>query len=202
MKYTIDTDVLQKHGLSLSDFALLLFYAEGKQSTDIDATNINLWNMDYLVKDVYGFYIEQHKFDNLHNIMAESSLDKNDNSRADNLAHILREIFPKGYKDIGLGKKYSWRDSDRIIAGKLKTFFKRYGTQYTDEQIIEATKKYVKSFNGDYTYMKLLKYFIWKDDRRADANGEGYIDESSELVNMLENEDEVTTNSSWTNELK
>lgn len=202
MKYTIDTDILAKNNLSLSEFGMLLFYAGGKITLDVESIINSLWNKGYLVKDLTGFYMEPHKFEDLQNILSECSLPADDNLRADNLAPILRDIFPKGFKVVGIGCKYSWRDCNRVIAGKLRTFFKRYGTQYTDEQIIEATKKYVESFNGNYTYMKLLKYFIWKDTVKEDTNGKGYVDEGSDLVNLLETEDTSSITSNWTNELK
>ena len=72
-----------------------------------------------------------------------------------------------------------------------------YGTKYTDEQIINATQKYINSFNGNYTYLKLLKYFIWKDER---LKGESV---QSLLADFIENESsEDTTNTDWTVELK
>ena len=72
-----------------------------------------------------------------------------------------------------------------------------YGTKYTDEQIINATQKYVNSFNGNYAYLKLLKYFIWKDER---LKGESV---QSLLADFIENESsEDTTNTDWTVELK
>ena len=72
-----------------------------------------------------------------------------------------------------------------------------YGTKYTDEQIINATQKYVNSFNGNYAYLKLLKYFIWKDER---LKGESV---QSLLADFIENESaEGTTNTDWTVELK
>ena len=72
-----------------------------------------------------------------------------------------------------------------------------YGTKYTDEQIINATQKYINSFNGNYTYLKLLKYFIWKDER---LKGESV---QSLLADFIENESaEDTTSSDWTVELK
>ena len=72
-----------------------------------------------------------------------------------------------------------------------------YGTKYTDEQIINATQKYINSFNGNYAYLKLLKYFIWKDER---LKGESV---QSLLADFIENESsEDTTNTDWTVELK
>ena len=74
---------------------------------------------------------------------------------------------------------------DRLIqlATRLKLFFRKYGNKFTDEQIIQAAEKYVQGFNGNYQYMRLLKYFIFKE--RVGANGE--VEGDSELINYIEN---------------
>ena len=110
------------------------------------------------------------------------------------LADKLRDIYPNGKI---VNSNYYYRCNRQDIINKLKTFFKMYGTKYTDEQIINATRKYIKSFNGNYTYLKLLKYFIWKDER---LKGESV---QSLLADFIENESsEDTTSSDWTVELK
>ena len=110
------------------------------------------------------------------------------------LADKLRDVYPSGKI---YNTNYYYRCNRQDIINKLKTFFKIYGTKYTDEQIINATRKYIKSFNGNYTYLKLLKYFIWKDER---LKGESV---QSLLADFIENESsEDTTNDDWTIELK
>lgn len=101
-------------------------------------------------------------------------------NRFENLAEKLREIYPKGKKP---GTAYMWRDSNAIIAKKLKALTKKYGDCFTDEQAIEATKKYVESFNGNYQFMQLLKYFISKVVVK-----DGQLEESSQLLSYIENE--------------
>ena len=54
----------------------------------------------------------------------------------------------------------------------MQKFFKLYGNKYTDEQILKATQDYVSSFNGNYSYMRVLKYFILKDERKSDEKSE------------------------------
>ena len=110
------------------------------------------------------------------------------------LADKLRDIYPNGKI---LNSNYYYRCNRQDIINKLKTFFKMYGTKYTDEQIINATQKYINSFNGNYTYLKLLKYFIWKDER---LKGESV---QSLLADFIENESaEDATSNDWTVELK
>lgn len=110
-------------------------------------------------------------------------IDSEDSEKSDNeilaLAEKLKEIYPAGRKD---GTSNYWAEGKALIAKRLKAFFKKYGTDYTNEQIITATRKYVESFNGNYQFMRTLKYFIFKD---KDVAGEREY--SSDLLNFLEN---------------
>ena len=110
------------------------------------------------------------------------------------LADKLREIYPEGKMS---GTSYYYKCNRADIVRKLKSFFRRYG-EYTSEQIIEATQRYVASFNGNYTYLRLLKYFIWKDE-----NKDGETLQVSQLADWIENKDSVNpSNSDWNAELR
>ena len=116
-----------------------------------------------------------------------------DTDRYDELADKLRELYPKGRKE---GTSYLWRDSRAKIANKLRTLVKKYNFKFTDEQAINATKRYIESFNGNYSYMQLLKYFILKKDKDT---GE----ENSQLMSYIENEDCTdAANDDWMNEVR
>lgn len=119
---------------------------------------------------------------------------KDDETKLVELANTLRGLYPNGKKP---GTNYYWRDNIPTIVKKLKVFFKRYG--YVNHQdVISATEKYIKSFNGNYQYMQLLKYFIWKD--KIDGS------QDSELLTYVENLDEleesISINTDWTTTLK
>ena len=114
--------------------------------------------------------------------------------RWQNLAIKLRDIYPKGKMP---GTSYYYKGNIEDIRKKLQSFFLRY-PNYTDEQIITATQKYINSMNGDYTYLKLLKYFIWKSEVK---DGEQVV--TSILSDYIENEgQEDNINNDWTSELK
>ena len=66
------------------------------------------------------------------------------------------------------------------------------------EDIVKATQAYVSSFNGAYGYMKLLKYFIFKEKKDAD----GECNSESELLNYLEKKDEVSQDKDWDADLR
>ena len=109
------------------------------------------------------------------------------------LAEKLMSIYPQGRKP---GTPYYWKGNKREIALKLKSFYKRYGRKYTEDEIAKATQEYVDSFNGDYTFMRLLKYFIWKQDK-------GTMDESSELATLIDNKDQEDVNKEdWNTQLR
>ena len=122
------------------------------------------------------------------------------------LADKLRALFPAGNKS---GYKYAWRDSTSCISDRLTKFFLKYPEckKFTDDDIVDATKRYISDFNGDYRYMQLLKYFIWKDKMTGEELVRGRIvgekEMQSQLANYLLNkEEETTTQKEWDSELK
>lgn len=130
------------------------------------------------------------------------SKDSASEGRSIELAKKLREIYPAGKKP---GYAYTWRDSVSCIADRLNKFFVKYGN-YTDEQIINATKAYVDSFNGNYTYMQLLRYFIWKNKVNGGemVNGRvvGEVEKQSQLAAWIEDTPEKAKSADWDIELR
>ena len=116
----------------------------------------------------------------LDSVIMDSDKEQEPQDRLIQLATRLKEIFPKGKKD---GTNYYWTEGVALIVRRLKLFFRKYGNKFTDEQIIQAAEKYVQGFNGNYRYMRLLKYFIFKE--KVGANGE--VEGDSELINYIEN---------------
>ena len=117
----------------------------------------------------------------------------NKDSEFYDLAEAMQEIYPKGRK---AGTTYQWRGAKAEIAKKLKTLVAKYKVNLNKEDVLQATRRYVNSFNGNYTKMRLLKYFILKNT--LDAEGNAVF--NSELLSLLENE-EVEENDDWTTEL-
>ena len=130
-------------------------------------------------------------------IMADSNAGSNSDDRCNALADKLREIFPAGKKP---GYAYTWRDSTSCIADRLKKFFLKYG-DYRDEDIIRVTKEYVDSFNGNYQYMQLLKYFIWKNKVTGEevVRGRvvGEVERQSQLAADLEDTPDKKPSIEW-----
>ena len=172
MKYKIDKEILKNIDLSLSEFSVLLYYADKENNKEFDELTESLWNKGYLIKELHNYVIEPHSFEKIQVILAECTNPKSVNDRASFLADKLREIYPSGKIP---NTNYYYKCNKQDIINKLKTFFKMYGTKYTDEQIINATQKYINSFNGNYAYLKLLKYFIWKDERLKGESVQSFL---------------------------
>lgn len=137
------------------------------------------------------FTITHKGADMIHSLLDDSNEEIVSREEAiERLAGKLKEIYPKGKM---IGTSYYYRSNKTDVVRKLKSFFNRYG-QYTDEQVIEATEQYVKSFNGNYTYLKLLKYFIWKEEIK-----DGEVLVTSQLADWIENGNQTNTvNNDWT----
>lgn len=79
--------------------------------------------------------------------------------RCASLAPKLMALYPMGNKP---GTSLKWRGSEKIVAERLCKLINE-GNEFTDEEAINATKNYVSAFNGMYTQMRILPYFLWKN---------------------------------------
>lgn len=209
MKIVFDTDTCKKEG---KDIDLMLYLISVYAGAKITANTFEKARQQRLI-DFEKMYEPDKPFPEyislnstgefvVEGIMASSDTTNIPSDRFTDLANKLRELFPSGKKP---GYAYTWRDSTSCIADRLKKFTLKYGN-YSDEAIIEATKKYVSSFNGDYKFMQLLKYFIWKNKITGEEmqNGRlvGEVEKQSQLAAYLEDTEDTTLGSDWDVKLK
>nr|DAI14728.1 MAG TPA: hypothetical protein [Bacteriophage sp.] len=175
--------VLPNHNISLKEFFYLgtLFYPASEEEKARILVKHNIPTRD---SEPRVFPIHTKKFMSI--ISEAEVLDSSDLKK---LAAELKEIYPKGKKP---NTSYYWAEGGALIEARLKLFFRKFG-YYDPEEIIDATKRYVDSFNGDYAYMRTLKYFIFKD-----VKGDEGIEKSSDLLNFIENKNEITQDN-WDN---
>lgn len=189
----------QKNNISIGEVLLLLSI---HNNVDLDLAQKELIKKGYItanMNDLFqqiGWRLTNKGAEIIDSVIIDSDKNQQPEDKLVQLATRLKEIFPKGKKD---GTNYYWADGVALIVRRLKLFFKKYGDAYSDEQIIQATLKYVEGFNGDYTYMRLLKYFIFKEKIGAAGEVEG----DSELISYIENADQTDNlKNDWTSTLK
>lgn len=167
--------------MTLDEFLMLYV---GARERDIGAIQKSLISKGLAEKDLFyeGKLVVSNNTRNIiSDIVVESSEspDYSDKFYTE-LALELKELYPKGKKE---GTSYMWRGTTMEIVKKLKTLVVKYNYTLNKEDILDATREYVSSFNGNYRYMSLLKYFILKSKTDADGN----IEVKSELMSLVEN---------------
>ena len=204
MKIVLDTEVCKKEGKDVDVALYLLSLLSGCKITlntfeKARQQRLLVFEQMYDPRKPFPEYVSLNQTGEhiAESLMADSN-DKSSDDSCMELADKLREIFPAGKKP---GYAYTWRDSTSCIADRLKKFFLKYG-KYSDEEIINATKEYVGSFNGDYQYMQLLKYFIWKNKVTGEevVRGRvvGEVEKQSQLAAWIEdNKDSKHINHDW-----
>lgn len=190
MEIIINDNVLDKASLTLEELLYLILLDLNATTEIINSLESKGW--------LHNRHLTEESRQRLADVLNETKKEPSSEKRIETLAQKLMEIFPKGKKE---GTAYYWRGNKKEIKDKLKKFFVYFGDVYNDMQILSAARKYVQSFNGDYRYMRLLKYFIWKNDLKR--TGEGIsVEQISELASYIENEgQEETVNNSWHDDL-
>lgn len=194
----INGEACSKHGMSINEIIdLLAISYSGNRDTTVK--QLLHKKMIYPEYDANYNVTQWHLTDEGVNTLVAVIADSKGTSRTDEqlieLCKAMQSLFPTGKK---IGTSYYWRGNTMEIVNKLKKYFMRFGDQYGDEEILEATKRYVDSFHGDYRFMRLLKYFISKQE----VNASGELEETSELLTFLENKNEQTQEKeNWTQTL-
>ena len=179
MIISIDTDKLDRKGISVNEYLTLLsikFQQSGKSIDYIDR------KVDYLSLSSKGYI----SIDGATVSLLPRAISLIDGKGRDyiELASKIRQIFPTGNKD----GKYPWRGTLKSIVDKIKKLDKSYGlSKYSDEDILSACSSYVSKFGfKDMDRgMQIAPYFIEKEG-------------ISSLMSWLENKEEIKIESkSW-----
>lgn len=199
MTISLNKTACSNNGVSLGEALLMVAIAN---KVNLKESEQALISKGYITaeRDTFfqpvGWVLTKKGITIIDSVVLESDKMQEPEDRLNSLAKRLKEIFPKGKKD---GTNYYWADGVALIVRRLKLFFKKYGNTFTDEQIIQATEKYVQGFNGNYQYMRLLKYFIFKE--KVGAGGE--VEGDSELISYIENAgQEENLRNDWTTTLR
>ena len=201
MKIILDEKVCLKHKLTLQEALIALAVRAGSTNEAVK----NLLTREVLVERNGEFFITQHWNDVVDEVLCDSSnngLDLSD-ERLLALAVKVQECFPKMKMRYASGQEspFYFRCNKTEIKNKLKKFLTLYG-ETTDEDIIDAAKRYVATYESKgYLGMRLAKYFIMKDDRKLGADEEVHVEQLSDLATFLENrgseEEEPANDDDW-----
>ena len=159
MRITIDNEILDKEGLSIQEFLLLLFafYGGGLEETrdslvDKKLVGINVFNNSDIV-------LSSNTRDLIRRILLKSSESLKDCPiDFDDVAEAMMNEYPNGIKS---GTTYSWRGTKEEISYRLRIVYTKFDFPFTKEEAVKATAEYRKAFEGNYMKMKLLKRFVF-----------------------------------------
>lgn len=200
MTISLNDKVIAKNGVSLGE---VLFMIAIQNNVDFNTAASELKKKGFISTSYdrethlpVGLFVTSKGNNTLNSII----LDSDKSVGTDDFIHRIEILVPRLQSIYPEGKNFNnqyWRGNKTDIKKKLQTFFKKYGNEYSDEQILHATQAYVSGFNGDYKFMRLLQYFIWKEEVK-----DGTKVSISELADYLENagqENELTVD--WTSTL-
>nr|DAU16101.1 MAG TPA: hypothetical protein [Caudoviricetes sp.] len=183
MKITLDEKTCLKNKLTLQEALIAAAVSMGNYKCTFD----NMINRHVL--GIMGQSVDSKWKDIIKNLI------NSEDARFEALATKVQECFPKQkmmYAN-GTASPFYFRCNKTEIKNKLKKFLTIYG-EVADEDIIDATKRYVASYAPKgYRGMRLAKYFIMKDDRKLMADDEIHVEEISDLATFLENKTEDTS---------
>lgn len=182
MKITLDEKACLKNKLTLQEALIATAVSMGNYKNVFD----NMINRHVL--GIMGQSVDSKWKDTIKNLIEA------EDKRFEALAIKVQECFPKQkmiYPN-GSTSPFYFRCNKGEIKNKLKKFIEIYG-DVTDEDIIDATKRYVASYAPKgYRGMRLAKYFIIKDDKKLSADDEVHVEQLSDLATFLENKTEDT----------
>lgn len=187
MKLTISERSCLKYNLTLPE---TLFALAVKNCKNTKQSLCGMLKKGIFVKEKDVYVLSQQWSEILDLILAESpKTSEKPNDVLLELAGKMQKLYPKGKMLDKFGRitPYYYRNNKAEVAKKLQKFFEVFG-KIPHEDILDATKRYVDSFNGNYSGMRLLKYFILKDDIKPGEEGD-HVEQISDLATFLENKD-------------
>ena len=177
-RFTVDDAILREKGLSLKEALLLGAIALG----DIRETANNLRDEKLIKYDGKQFKLTSKGKELIGFVVNGRVRGIAKEGRFDRTARKLTELYPKGMRSAGV----QWCASRRQIMQALRKFDVIYDDDWTEEEVVEATRRYVESFGEDRTYMSTLKNFICKTTRYKDEDGNTAEENESKLACMLD----------------
>lgn len=161
---------------------ICLFYLALKTLSDVITELTGLRNIVCKDRPDYTPYFDCVILD-LNNL--EKKPKRNFKEVAQRMIDTYKEYGCVGQKNIGSTSK-PWTGSVQLIEKRLMS--DRIDlSSYTDEQIVDATRRYINCI--DKTYKRVLPYFIWKEEGGFHSDLLDYLD--------MEQGDEQQQDTNW-----
>lgn len=184
--FCMNIEVLKRNALTPAEIITLLMVAN---NVDYLATLNKLHKCSYINYHDGKFILMEKGQQIIDTINFESTVPIKERCNQVSLAKQLKLLFPKGKKE---GTSQYWAEGEALIAKRLNKFYDKYG-KFDEETILKATTSYIESFNGNYKYMRTLKYFIYAEK----INAAGEQESTSDLLTYIENAEENNVDNSF-----
>lgn len=178
----INEERLNKVGLTPTEFFSLFTV---KIDGTLNLSMSGLYNKRLIVGNNKHIRVTKHAVDIIDFVTSENGKDGTEDKSVDYtiLAEKLIKIFPDIMQP-STGRNVRSNVTD--VANALKSFDMFYDVQCTDEQILDATKRYIEHFGGNYQYILTLADFIYNSSIRT-----GEFKRHSELADYLNKENHI-----------
>lgn len=199
MIYRLNEEKIKEQGLTLKETLLVMLISALGNDT-LQSLQERMVSREMLSKDPINgtLWIMPKTKTKVENIILDSDSEVPETDKLEKLVQSMMEIFPSSKKP---DTPYYFRGNIKDNILRLRKFYKLYGNRYSEEEILDATKRYVASHTPKT--MRLMKYFIWKDERKFDPMGKLYVDEHSDLADYLDNRNSSDPyNDDWTTNIR
>lgn len=167
MKITIDTEILDKYRMSLSEFMRLYSLRAncGDDDNDIVALRAKGFIANDTLFDGTGHFTFNQNTSGLINEIIQRSAIVTDLDKDINLFPyekvwgIVKDMYPKGIQP---GTQANWRISSKMFKQRMQYMFRQLNCIYSDTEVIDAFRQYT---NANLKFMRTMGYFIYNHSR-------------------------------------
>lgn len=173
----IDLDVLDREGISLKEYLILLegyFDVNHRKVTEKLSED---GDIGYYVNDPNIVILSNNMIEKVKRIMLKSEPSvKESGIDFSKLAIAVQSLYPRGNKP---GTTYSFPGKTKDIELRLLLLYEEYGS-FTEEEVIMAVRKYVVEMKDKLDKMVLLRNFIIRQTYEGERESllKSYIENS------------------------
>lgn len=194
-KIVIPTRKLLEYNITVEQFLYLILL---KRNFNNIPFHNNLIYTNQIKYENGVFHIANEELDKLLENVCNSKVFNNDNEKKfSHIAEKLQSIYPKGFKP---DTTTVWRGNKTEICTRLAKLEEETGIDLNEELLIKATQTYVDSFGENRTKMRILPYFIYKNEI---INGKyEFRSDLLSIIQAIEDGTEIQQQNDWIGELK